>query len=404
MSNRVLHRRTRSRQRAKSSRLGSALAFLFETEEHKALRTQIQKFVRNEIEAHIHEWEERGEFPRSLYRTFAQAGGLAVGYPESLGGVGGDLGHMLVAADEFVATTGSGGLTAGLGSHAIALPPIVRHGTAEQKESLVRPVLSGEKIAALAVTEPTGGSDVASIETRAQRDGEFYVVNGRKTFITSGFRADFVTAAVRTGEPGAGGISVLVMERSAPGYVVSKPLKKMGWWASDTAELVFEDCRVPVRNMIGPENAGFPILMENFVAERVLLAGQCVGIARRALLEARAYSQNRTAFGRPLAGFQVTRHKLAEMQTRLAAASALVGEVVIRALRGESVVSLAAMSKNTATDACSWICDEAVQIHGGYGYMREQVVERLYRDARLYPIGGGTREIMNELISKVQDA
>jgi acyl-CoA dehydrogenase len=292
------------------------------------------------------------------------------------------------------------GTCVGLGSHGIALPPIVRFGTAAQKERFVRPVLEGKKISALAITEPSGGSDVAAVRTKAARDGDHYVLNGSKTFITSGCRADFVVAAVRTGGEGHGGVSLVVVERGTPGFEVAGKLKKTGWWASDTAELRFDDCRVPAENLIGVENGGFVAIMMNFATERLLLAGQCVAIAALAIEEARRYAKEREAFGKPLAGFQVTRHKLADMQTRLAAARALTGEAVIRALRGEQDPALMAMTKNTATDMCSWVCDQAVQIHGGYGYMREYVVERLYRDARLYPIGGGTREIMNEIIAK----
>jgi acyl-CoA dehydrogenase len=195
---------------------------------------------------------------------------------------------------------------------------------------------------------------------------------------------------------------MLVIERGTPGFSVSKKLKKMGWWASDTAELVFEDCRVPAENLIGEENTGFFYIVQNFVSERLAIAGQCVAIAELAYRESVAYARERQAFGKNLMGFQVTRHKLAEMATRIAAARALTGEVAARYARGDEDPALAAMAKNTATDACSWVCDQAVQIHGGFGYMREYVVERLFRDARLYPIGGGTREIMNEIISKAE--
>jgi acyl-CoA dehydrogenase len=294
------------------------------------------------------------------------------------------------------------GTLVGLGSLGIAIPPIVKFGTDEQKERFVRPALNGEKISALGITEPGGGSDVAAVRTKAVRDGDHYIVNGSKTFITSGCRADFVTAAVRTGGEGHGGISMLVIESDTPGFAVSSKLKKTGWWASDTAELSFEDCRVPATNLIGQEGAGFLMIMMNFVTERLFIAGQCVAIAELAYREAVRYAKERHAFGKNLTGFQVIRHKLADMATQIAAARALTGECVTRYLQGEQTPALAAMAKNTATDACSEVCDQAVQIHGGYGYMREYVVERLYRDARLYPIGGGTREIMNEIISKVE--
>jgi acyl-CoA dehydrogenase len=294
------------------------------------------------------------------------------------------------------------GTVVGLGSHGIALPPILNTGTEEQKKRFVPPVLSGEKIAALAITEPGGGSDVASLTTRAVRDGDHYVVNGAKTFITSGCRADLVTCAVRTGGPSHSGISMLVVERGTPGFTVSRKLHKMGWWASDTAELSFVDCRVPVANLIGEENQGFIAIMQNFATERLYLAGNCVAIAELAYRESASYARERKAFGKSLSGFQVVRHKLADMATRIAAARALTNEAVARHLAHEQVAGLAAMAKNTATDMCSFVVDQAVQIHGGYGYMREFVVERLFRDARLYPIGGGTREIMNEIICKLE--
>ncbi len=374
--------------------------YLFETEEHRTLRAQVRRFAQAEIAPHARDWEEANEFPRELYGKAAEAGVLPVGYPEELGGTGGDLGHVLVASEEMILGGTSVGTCVGLGTHGIALPAIVRFGTAEQKERFVRPVLEGRRIAALAITEPSGGSDVAAVRTRAVRDGDHYVVTGSKTFISSGCRADQVTVAVRTGGEGHGGISLIVIEKGTPGFEVSSKLKKTGWWASDTAELRFDGCRVPAANLIGPEGSGFLAIMASFATERLFLAGQCVAIAELAIREAARYAGEREAFGKPIAGFQVTRHKLADMRTRLAAARALTGEAVIRTIRGEQDPALIAMTKNTATDMCSWVCDQAVQIHGGYGYTREYVVERLYRDARLYPIGGGTREIMNEIISK----
>jgi acyl-CoA dehydrogenase len=376
--------------------------YCFETDVHAELREQARRFAAEEIAPHAQEWEEAEEFPRELYKRLAEAGLLGIGYPEELGGSGGDIGHAFVASEELVLAGKSVGTCVGLGTHAIALPPILALGSDEQKRRFVPPVLAGDRIAALGITEPGAGSDVAAIRTRALRDGDHYVVNGAKTFITSGCRADFVTTAVRTGGEGHGGISLLVIERGTPGFAVSKKLRKTGWWASDTAELAFDDCRVPLANRIGEENAGFRAIMINFVAERLMIAAQCVAIAELAYRESVAYARERSAFGKPLVGFQVTRHKLAEMATRIAAARALTGECVARRLAGDESVAPAAMAKNTATDMCSWVCDQAVQIHGGAGYMRETVVERLYRDARLYPIGGGTREIMNEIISKAE--
>jgi acyl-CoA dehydrogenase len=376
--------------------------YLFETDEHRALREQVRRFAASAIAPNAHAWEEANEFPRELYQQSAEAGFLATGYPEEVGGDGGDLSHVLVAAEEMVLGGKSVGTCVGLGSHGIALPPIVKFGTDAQKERYVRPTLTGEKISALGITEPGGGSDVAAVQTKAIRDGDHYIVNGAKTFITSGTRADFVTTAVRTGGEGHGGISMLIIDSDTPGFSVASKLKKTGWWASDTAELAFEDCRVPTENLVGQEGAGFLMIMTNFVTERLMLAGQCVAIAELAYRESVEYAKQRHAFGKSLSGFQVVRHKLADMATQIAAARALTGECVTRFLQGEQTPSLAAMAKNTATDMCSNVCDQAVQIHGGYGYMREYVVERLYRDARLYPIGGGTREIMNEIISKVE--
>lgn len=381
------------------------MRYLFETDDHAAIRGAARRFAEMHIAPHGAAWEEDEAFPRALYQTACAAGITGIGYPEAVGGQGGDLSHVTVAADELVIAGRSVGTIVGLGSHGIALPPIVRFGTPEQQQRFVAPCLADGKIAALAVTEPGGGSDVASLATRAERDGDHYVVTGAKAFITSGARADFVTAAVRTGGGGAGGISLLVIERGTPGFSVGKQLRKTGWWASDTAELHFDACRVPVANRIGPEHGGFPMIMMNFAAERVMLAAQCVAIAELAYRESIAYARERNAFGKPLTGFQVTRHKLADMASRLAAARALVGETVVRVLRAGGdlqAAGLAAMAKNTATDMCSFVCDCAVQIHGGYGYMRETLVERLYRDARLYPIGGGTREIMNEVIAKTE--
>ncbi len=375
---------------------------LYETEEHAQLREQARRLARKEIAPHAHAWDEAGEFPRSLYRTMAEVGFTGLGYPEELGGAGGDLSHALAVSEELIVHGKSVGTIAGLGTHAIALPPLLGFGTDEQKRKYVTPVLRGQAIAALAITEPGCGSDVAAVRTRAKRDGEHYLVNGSKTFITSGCRADFVTAAVRTGGPGHAGISLLVIERDTPGFSVTRKLEKTGWWASDTAELAFEDCRVPAGNLIGIENAGFVPIMQNFVTERLFLVSNCVAIGLLAYQEAVDYARERQAFGKPLMGFQLTRHKLADMASRIAAARALMGECVQRHLAGQIQPGLAAMAKNVASDMCSFVCDQAVQIFGGYGTMRESVVERLYRDARIYPIGGGTREIMNEVIGKTE--
>lgn len=378
------------------------MPYSYENEDIKLLRAEVGRWARTEIQPHAAEWEEAELFPRDLYRKAAGADLLGIGYPTEIGGSGGDIRHMMVANEEMILSGHSVGTCVGLGSHAIALPPVIRNNNPDHIDRFVRPTLRGDKIAALGITEPSAGSDVARITTRAQLDGEHYVVSGQKTFITSGCRADFVVAAVRTGAEGHEGVSLLIIESDSDGFSVSRKLKKTGWWASDTAELFFDQCRVPKANLIGAENGGFALIMGNFVQERLLLASQCVAIAQLALKEAIRYAKDRKAFGRPLSGFQVTRHKLADMTTALASATALTSEVTQAYVDGDANPARAAMAKNHASDVCSAIVDAAVQVHGGMGYMREALVERLYRDARLYPIGGGTREIMNELISKVE--
>jgi len=308
---------------------------------------------------------------------------------------------MFIAyVEEFIGGCGSSGLFSGLSSHTIASPPVLALGTEEQKERFLTPVLCGEKVAALGITEPDAGSDVANIRTRAVRDGDCYVVNGSKTFITSGCRANFITTAVRTGGPGHKGISLLVIDSSTPGFRVSRKLKKTGWHATDTAELSFEDCRVPVENLLGVEGDGFRGIMLNFQKERLYLAVQAHATAELALEESIRYAQERIAFGKALTGFQVTRHKLAEMATMVEASKQFNYHVAAMIGNGANAYKDVCMAKNFATKTCDRVVYDAVQIHGGYGYCREYLVERLYRDSRLFAIGGGTYEIMNEVISK----
>lgn len=376
---------------------------LFLDDSHRSLRASAEAWVAQHILPHAEQWEEAGAFPLALHAQAARAGLVGTVYPEVVGGDGGDVFHGLVVAEALI-RGGSVGTAMGLGSHAIALPPILALGTPEQQRRFVPPVLRGEKVACLAITEPGAGSDVAGIRTRARRDGDHYVLNGAKTFITSGQRADLVTLAVRTGgdpdDPATrhDGISLIIVERGTPGFSSGRPLRKMGWWASDTAELFFEDCRVPVDNLLGGEGAGFLGIMANFVSERLLLAASAVATARLALEDTRAWLASRHAFGRALQGFQVPRHALAEMATAEAGARAFVATIAERHRRGEDVSAEVAMAKNHAVAACAFVCDKAVQLHGGMGYMRECRVERLFRDQRLYAIGGGTTEIMNEVI------
>jgi acyl-CoA dehydrogenase len=288
-----------------------------------------------------------------------------------------------------------------LGSLDIGLPPIVKFGQPSLKERLIPPVLRGDKICALAITEPDAGSDVGGIKTRAVREGAYYRVNGRKTFITSGGRADVLTCAVRTGGPGPHGVSLLVVERETPGFSVANILKKMGWWASDTAELVFEDCLVPAENLLGDENQGFYGIMANFQNERLQLAIMANMTAQLAYEESLKYVKEREAFGRRLEGFQVTRHKLADMATLVEASREFTYRIAAKIEAGFNAVKEISMAKNFACQVSDRVTYDAVQLHGGYGYMREYLVERLYRDNRILSIGGGTQEIMKEIISKM---
>jgi len=370
------------------------------TEEHQIFRASVRKFVEREIKPHIDQWEDEELFPIELYGKMADAGLLGIGYPEAYGGVPCDK-FMHIAFTEEMIRSGSVGLASGLGSHSIAMPPVLNLGTEEQKQRFLVPVLAGKKIAALGITEPNAGSDVANIRTRAVRDGEHYIVNGAKTFITSGCRANFITTAVRTGGPGYKGISLLMIDSATPGFSVAKKIRKMGWHASDTAELSFVDCRVPAENILGGEGQGFLGIMINFQNERLALAVMAHAVAELALEESVKYAKTREAFGRTLSGFQVTRHKLVDMATRIEAAKQFNYRVAAKMEAGQDALREVSMAKNFACEVCDKVVFDAVQIHGGYGYAREYLVERLYRDSRILSIGGGTTEIMKEIISKV---
>jgi acyl-CoA dehydrogenase len=373
----------------------------WEHPERRALAELAHAFAAKEIVPRADEWEAAGEIPRSLHRAAAAVGLLGVGFPESVGGPDdqGDLVDSLLVTESFILAGAPAGVCASLFTHGIAVPHMAATGEEYLVDRFVRPTLAGEKIGALAITEPDTGSDVAGVRTRAVRDGDHYVVNGAKTYITSGVRADFVTTAVRTGGPGHGGVSLLVVERGTPGFTVTRALDKMGWRCSDTAELSFVDARVPARNLVGGEGTGFAQIVTQFAGERLALAVQAYAIAARCLDLTLDWARRRETFGRPLAGRQVVRHKLAEMARRTDVARRYVREVAVRHLSGEQVLTEVAMAKNTAVYACDFVVNEAVQLHGGLGYLRESEVERQYRDARILGIGGGTNEIMNEIIA-----
>lgn len=367
---------------------------------HRQFRATCRKFSEKEIAPNAYQWEEAEQFDRDLYKKAATAGILGVSFPEQYGGGGGDIFHSICMSEELI-RGGSTGTVVGLGSLGIGLPPILDLGTDDQKKKFIPSVMSGEKIAALAITEPGTGSDVAGVTTSAVRDGDHYLVNGAKIFITSGVRADFVSVLARTGPDPRGGLTFFVLEKGMPGFSVSRALKKTGWRASDTAELSFDNVLVPVGNRLGSEGSGFLTLMKNFQNERLGLAIQGYVIAEICLEEAIRYACERNAFGRTLNKFQVTRHKLADMATKVFTAKTTTYECASRVKRGQYLVKEMSMAKNHAAQVAQEVSYEAVQIFGGSGYMRETVVERLSRDARLLPIGGGTQEIMKEIIAKM---
>ena len=366
-----------------------------------AFRDAVRAWVSAEVAPFVTAWDEAGTFPRELYRRASQMGLLQLGYPEALGGTPCPFAFRLAAAQE-VARAGSGGLMASLFSHNIGLPPIVAHAHPGLQQRIVPPVLAGEAIAALAITEPGGGSDVARLRTTARLEGEHWVIAGEKTFITSGLRADWLTVAVRTGGPGASGISLLAVPGDSPGLQRSE-LKKMGWWCSDTAHLHFDGVRVPADHLIGEENAGFRMIMANFNGERLLMSAGACAFAQVCLDEALDWARQRKTFGQALVEHQVVRHKLMDMRMHLRASEAMLQDVTARfevhPADPETVADLCLL-KNQTTQTLQHCADAAVQILGGMGYMRGTKSERIYREVKVMMIGGGAEEIMKELAAK----
>ncbi|HEY2600426.1 MAG TPA: acyl-CoA dehydrogenase family protein [Thermoleophilaceae bacterium] len=371
-------------------------------DEHEELRESIRRFVETELRPHAREWEEAQWFPNHVFTRMAELGFLGLKYPEEHGGQGGDYLHDAVLAEE-LARCGSGGLAAGIGAHiSIATPPIWKFGSEEQKRRWLAPAIAGEKIAALGITEADAGSDVAGLRTRAKKVDGGYLVNGSKTFITNGVRADFVVTAVKTTEEGGHrGISFLVIEKGMDGFSVSRKLEKLGWHASDTGELAFDDVFVPDENLLGDENKGFYLIMANFQWERLVMALGSVGGMQVTLDRALTFAKERETFGRPIGKHQAIRHKLAEMAVKVETGRALTYHALRLFADGQDAIREVTMAKlKTQRDAFD-VADDALQIHGGAGYMREYEVERAARDARLGPIGGGTDEIMKEILGKL---
>ena len=372
------------------------------TAEHEELRESVRRFTEKEIAPHVADWEEAREFPLDLFTRCGELGFLGLKFPEQYGGQGGSHLHDAVWVEELARRGASGGVAAGLNAHAgIAMPPVFEFGDEWQRQRWIVPGIRGEKVGALGITEPGAGSDVASIRTTAKKTDGGYRVSGGKTFITNGVRADFLVCACRTSEEGGhGGISFLVVESDMPGYEVSSKLEKLGWHASDTGEISLNDVEVPDSHLLGQENRGFQLIMANFAWERLLMAIGALGSMDRLIELCLEYVREREAFGRPIGSFQAIGHKLAEMVTRAAASRTRTYDTLRRFAEGEVVIREVAMTKLLTQRTLVDLADEALQIHGGYGYMREYEIERTLRDARLGPIGGGTDEIMKEIISK----
>jgi acyl-CoA dehydrogenase len=374
---------------------------IWNTPERDELRKTVRAFAEREVLPHADEWERVGELPRDLHRKAGEAGLLGAGLPEAVGGGGGDGADSLIICEEMHYSGAPSGVFASLFTCGIAVPHMIASGDEHLIEEFVRPTLRGEKIGALAITEPGGGSDVGHLRTSASRDGDDYLVNGAKTYITSGVRADYVVTAVRTGGPGAAGVSLIVVDKGTPGFEVTRKLDKMGWRSSDTAELSYTDVRIPATNLIGAENSGFLQIATAFVSERVGLAAQAYSSAQRCLDITVEWCRNRETFGKPLISRQSVQNTLAEMARRVDVTRVYTRSVVERQLAGEAnLIPQVCFAKNTAVEAGEWVANQAVQLFGGLGYMAESEIERQYRDMRILGIGGGTTEILTALAAK----
>ena len=374
---------------------------IWTTPERQQLRKTVRAFTEREILPHIGEWERIGELPRDLSLRAGEAGLLGVGFPEEVGGEGGDAADTAIICEELHEAGTPGGVFASLFTVGIAVPHMIASGDQRLIEKFVRPTLAGQLIGSLAFTEPGGGSDMGHLRTTAVRDGDHYVVNGAKTYITSAVRGDYVVTAVRTGGPGAAGVSLLVVEKGTPGFEVSRRLEKMGWRSSDTAELSFVDARVPAENLVGAQNSGFAQIAQAFVAERIGLAVQAYSSAQRCLDITVQWCRGRETFGRPLISRQTVQSTLTEMARRTDVARVYSRNVVERQLAGEdNLITAACFAKNTAVEAGEWVASQGVQLFGGMGYMTESEIERQYRDMRILGIGGGTTEILTGLAAK----
>lgn len=377
------------------------MSYAIFSEEHEAVRKTIRRFVEKELVDHIQEWEDAEYFADWVFPRMGELGLLGLHYPEAYGGQGGDYFMGMILAEE-LSRSGAGGLPMAVAVQTdMATPPILKFGTEEQKQKYLVPALKGQKVACLGITEPNAGSDVAAIETRAIRDGDQWVINGRKIFITNGVRADFITLVAKT-DPAKGynGVSLFLVDKDTPGFQVGRKLKKVGMCCSDTAELLFEDCRVPAENLLGQEGKGFHQIMWELQGERLIAAAAAVASAQLAFEKSMEYARQREQFGKAIIKFQVNAHKFAELASEIEAARQLVYYTAGKFAKGEYPVKEISMSKLLASRVSCHAADEALQIHGGYGYMMEYPVQRIWRDVRLNRIGGGTDEVMKEIIAK----
>ncbi len=377
-----------------------AVAFEPFTEDHQAFRRTVREYCEKELAPHAREWDDASEFPKALFKAFGDLGFFGIRHDPAYGGSGLDYWYVVAYAEELVRSRNAGLAMAMLVHGEMAIPVIGDLGTDEQKREFLAPAIRGEKIAALAISEPDAGSDVASIRTTARRDGDDLVVNGAKMWITNGARADFLTMAVRTGGPGHEGLSLLLFPTDVKGFQVSKKLEKVGNHASDTALLFFEDCRVPARWLLGEENQGFYHVMANFQGERLVAAIQAVAGMQLMIEDAIRYGEERTAFGRPVVRFQAWRHRLADHLAALEAARWLTYRACDLFNRGEPAVREISMAKLFAGELAQRVAYDCMQLHGGMGYVLETDIARAWRDVRLLTIAGGTSEIMREIVSK----
>jgi alkylation response protein AidB-like acyl-CoA dehydrogenase len=372
------------------------------TPEHEELRASVRSFVESELAPHAVEWERAGEFPNSVFERMGDLGLLGLRYPAEYGGQGGDWGHAIVLAEE-LARVGSGGVGMGIAVQSeMATPPIHRYGTEEQKKRYLVPAIRGEKIACLGITEPNAGSDVAAIETTAVRDGDGWVINGRKMFITNGVRADFCLLVTRTDKvAGYDGFSLFLVDTATPGFGVSRKLDKLGMRSSDTAELVLDDVRVPGDALVGTEGKGFYQIMWELQGERLIGVAGSVAGAWLAMQRTLDYAKGRRAFGGSIWDFQVIKHRFAEMATELEAARQLTYDTALAWERGEYPVKQISMAKLYSGVVVNRVMNECLQVHGGHAYSADSWIQRAWRDTRLLRIGAGTDEIMREVISKL---